>query len=135
MTPRPTHDRRPYQRRSSYGAWIGLAVAAVLVLVAVIVVREQQARRPPPTAAPAVDPAVQRRLELRAAEEKERQRQRNILVLRQKLERLDRQIASNQELLKDEYSWTRQRDLAKAKELAMERAQVVEDLARLGEEP
>jgi len=115
--------------------WIGLAVAAVLIVVAVIVVGNQQARRPPPTAAPMVDPAVERRLELQAAEEKERRRQHNIQVLRQKLARLDRQIASTQELLKDEYSWTRERDLAKAKELAMERAQLVEELARFGEEP
>ena len=135
MRPGPTHDRRPYQRRSSYGVWIGLAVAAVLVVVAVVVVRDQQARRPPPTVAPVVDPAVQRRQETRAAEEKERQRKHNIQVLRQQLERLDRRIASNQERLNDEYSWTRDRDLAEAKDLAMERAQVVEELARLGEEP
>ncbi len=135
MTPRQPDRRRPYQRRPSYGLWIGLAVAAVLAVVAVVVVREQQARRPPPTQAPTVDPAVQRRLELRAAEEKERQHQQSILVIRQKLKRLDRQIASSQERLNDEYSWTRDRDLADAKKLAMERAKVVEELARLGEEP
>jgi len=135
MTPRPTDSRRPYQRRSSYGAWIALAVVAVLVVVAVIVVRKQQASRPPPTQAPAVDPAVQRRFEERAAEEKERQRQHSIRVLRQKLGRVDRKIASNQERLKDEYSWTRDKDLAEVKDLAMERAQIVEELARLGEEP
>ena len=78
---------------------------------------------------------VQRRREEMAAQEKERQHQRQIQVVRQKLARLDRQIASIQELLKDEYSWTRDRDLAKAKELATERAQIVEELARLGEEP
>ena len=104
-------------------------------MVAVVVVREQEARRPPTTEAPAVDPAVERRLELQAAEEKERQRQHSIRVLRQKLERIDRQIASTQKLLEDEYSWTRERDQAKAKELATEREQVVEELALLGEEP
>ena len=131
----PTHDRRPYQRRSGYGAWIALAVAAVLVVVAIVVVRKQEASRPPPNQAPEVNPERERLLKLRAAEERERQHQHNIQVLRQKLKRLDRQIASTQELLKDEYSWDRERDLAKAKELAAERAQVIEELARLGEEP
>ena len=135
MAPRPTQDRRPYQRRSSYGAWIGLAVAAVLIVVAIVVLRKQEASRPPPNQTPVVDPDVQRRREEMAAQEKERQHQRQIQVVRQKLARLDRQIASIQELLKDEYSWTRDRDLAKAKELATERAQIVEELARLGEEP
>ena len=135
MAPQPSYERRPYQRRSNYGVWIGLAVAAVLIVVAAIMFSKQQASRPPPTEAPTVDPAVQRRLEERAAEEKERQRQLTIGAVRQKLQRIDRRIASNKELLKDEYSWTRERDLAEAKELATKRAQVVEELAGFGEEP
>ena len=66
---------------------------------------------------------------------KESQRQHNIQALRTKLKRLDRRIAENQERLKDKWSWTRSKDLAEAKELTAERAQVVEELARLGEEP
>ena len=133
MTPRPTSSRRSYQKRSSYGPWIALAVAVVVVLIVVIVVRDEHARRPPPDATPAVDPAVQQRLEVEAVQEKERQRQHSIRVLRQKLKRLDRQIAATQERLKDKWSWKRDQDLAEAKELATKRAEVVEELARLGE--
>lgn len=115
--------------------WIAVALAAVLGVVALVLIREQQARKPPPTQAPTVDPEAQRRIEERAAEEKRRQRQQSIQYHRQKLERLDRQIASNQERLKDDYSWTRERDKAEAKELATKRARLVEKLADLGEEP
>lgn len=135
MDTRKTNDRRPYQQRSGYGPLIGLAVAAVLIVVAFFVFREQQARRPPPTQTPTVDPEVQRRIQERAEEQKELQRQQSIQYVRQQLERLDRQIASNQERLADAYSWTKERDKAEAKELAAKRAQLVEKLKGLGEEP
>jgi len=112
---------------------VGLAL--VIGVVAFIVIREQEASKPPPNQTPQVDPDAQRRQEERAAQEKERQRQQSILVLRQKLKRVDRQIASCEERLKDKYSWTRDKDQAEAKELAMERAQIVEELAGLGEDP
>ena len=116
-------------------AILAAAGAAVLLVVAYVMFREQEASRPPPDAKPAVDPEAQRRKEEWAAQEKERQRQHSIRVLRQKIERVDRQIASNQERLKDTYSWSRDRDLAEAKELAAERAKLVGELAELGEEP
>ena len=135
MEPRETYERRPYQRRSSNGPWIGLGVAAVLAVVAFFMFREQEANKPPPTQAPTVDPEIQRRIAEQAVEEKERQRQQSIQFVRQQLERIDRQIASNQERLKDPYSWSKDRDKADAKELAAKRAKIVEKLAGLGEEP
>lgn len=112
-----------------------MGVAAVILVGAFVVLRKQQDSRPPPTETPKVDPVVQRRQEEWEAQQKERERQKSIRVLRQKLERVDRQIASNKERLKDAYSWTRDRDQAEAKELAMERARIVAELAGFGEDP